>query len=329
MDSKRAVEVLFEKDATFNDFATTVLKVNSAEALWEALYTPGGVSKMSPDSSEMHAPEPVKAVKPVKPVEEEKSSGTLKPTGKKKDSKKDKDVEKSSPRGRLTLREVGEKAREGAWEVEPLAEREQKKRKQRRKQPVRKGLKMPNWKQVGADAKSLGKGAPWLVGGVGLGVGSAKVREKVRQKKAGVPAPQSEYIENSSFNIVKSDDDKQQVFGWASVIAKDGQEVLDKQGDIIGPDEMEKSAYRFVLESRKGGQQHKRTEDDQPLHVSDMIESMAFTPEKIEKMGLPPTTPVGWWVGFQVNDPNTWADVKNGKVTSFSIHGRGRRVPVE
>lgn len=129
--------------------------------------------------------------------------------------------------------------------------------------------------------------------------------------------------------FAKADDDKRQVFGWASVVSLDGLPVVDRQGDWITPDEIEKAAYKYVHESRKGGHQHKRTDDDQPFHASDMIESIVFTPEKIAKMGLPDDFPVGWWVGYQVRDEDTWAKVKKGEVTGFSIHGRGRRRPVE
>lgn len=51
----------------------------------------------------------------------------------------------------------------------------------------------------------------------------------------------------------KMDTDKRQVFGWASVVSKDGQPVEDLQGDTIEIDEIEKSAYSYVLKSRKGG----------------------------------------------------------------------------
>lgn len=131
-----------------------------------------------------------------------------------------------------------------------------------------------------------------------------------------------------SGEFAKSDDEKRQVFGWASVVALDGVPIVDRQGDLIAPDEIEKAAYAYVHQSRKGGHQHRRTDDDQPFHASDMIESIVFTPEKIAKMGLPSDFPVGWWVGYKVNDDETWERIKSGEVTSFSIHGKGRRAPV-
>lgn len=122
----------------------------------------------------------------------------------------------------------------------------------------------------------------------------------------------------------KMDDDKRQVFGWASVVEVNGEPVIDRQGDLITPDELEKAAYKYVEASRKGGHQHRR-DGDAPFHASNMIESFVITPEKIEKMGLPSSTPCGWWVGYKVHDDDTWVKIKKGEVTGFSIHGAGKR----
>lgn len=123
----------------------------------------------------------------------------------------------------------------------------------------------------------------------------------------------------------KFDTDKKQVFGWASVVEIGGEPVVDRQGDYISPDEIEKAAYSYVVKSRKGGDMHQRT-GEVPMHVSDMIESFMVTPEKLEKMGLPSDSlPTGWWVGYQINDDKTWDLVKKGERTGFSIHGRGKR----
>jgi hypothetical protein len=131
--------------------------------------------------------------------------------------------------------------------------------------------------------------------------------------------------------ISKVDADKRQVFGWASVSAMGGRPVLDLQGDIVPIEETEKAAYRYVLESRKGGDMHARVAKayDSPKHTSDLIESFVVTPEKLSKMGLAPDAlPIGWWVGFHVNDDAQWAMVKSGERTGFSIHGTGTRTAV-
>lgn len=133
--------------------------------------------------------------------------------------------------------------------------------------------------------------------------------------------------------LTEVNEDKHQVFGWASIVEKDGAPVVDLQGDYIGIEELEKSAYDYVQKSRIGGAMHRRIDAegnliekaDAPYHAADLIESFVVTPEKIEKMGLPDSTPVGWWVGFKVNDPDVWDSVKSGEWKGFSIHGAGRR----
>ena len=129
-----------------------------------------------------------------------------------------------------------------------------------------------------------------------------------------------------SGEIAKANEEKQQIFGWASVVEVNGQPVVDLQGDSISTEEMEKAGYSYVMKSRKGGDMHLR-DDWQPIQKSEMIESFIVTPEKREAMGLPDSVPGGWWVGFQVRDPDVWAKVKSGERTGFSIHGHGRRTP--
>lgn len=148
-----------------------------------------------------------------------------------------------------------------------------------------------------------------------------KVREEVLNKD-----DSTDIIWMGEFS--KVDDEKRQVFGYASIVELDGQPVIDRQGDYISSEEIEKAAYAYVQNSRKGGHQHKR-DGDGPFHASNMIESIVFTPEKIEKMGLPASTPVGWWVGYKVEDDETWGKVKRGEVTGFSIHGKGKRQEID
>lgn len=135
---------------------------------------------------------------------------------------------------------------------------------------------------------------------------------------------------NAHGTISKVDDDKRQVFGWASVTDLNGEPVTDRQNDWIAADELEKAVYDYVLKSRVGGTMHERVGKSQPKATSEMIESFVITPEKIEKMGLPEgSLPIGWWTGFQVRDENTWDKVKKGELMSFSIHGMGKRQKVD
>ena len=128
------------------------------------------------------------------------------------------------------------------------------------------------------------------------------------------------------FHILKSDGDQRLVFGWANVsVTVDGKQVEDLEGDVIDPEELEKAAYAYVLDFRDAGELH-----DQGLRKkARLVESCVFTPDKLAAMGIPEgTVPLGWWVGFYVDDDETWEKIKNGTYTMFSIEGRGEREPV-
>lgn len=122
--------------------------------------------------------------------------------------------------------------------------------------------------------------------------------------------------------VAKTDEEQQLVFGFAYITHdKDGKQQVDKSGEFISdPAELEKAAYHFVLHSRDGGDVHVKK------GVSTLIESIVFTKEKKEALGLKDSDlPTGWWTGFHVHDKEVWAEFKKGKRASFSIHGKGLR----
>ena len=123
------------------------------------------------------------------------------------------------------------------------------------------------------------------------------------------------------FKIAKQDPDQKMIFGWASVSEIDGKLVIDKQGDIIEPEELEKAAYEFVLYSRQHGDMHVRK------GTGRLIESMVFTKEKQEALGVD-IGMVGWWAGWKIDDDGLWKDIRDGKRPELSIGGRAMRVPV-
>lgn len=131
-----------------------------------------------------------------------------------------------------------------------------------------------------------------------------------------------EDIIKGRFKVMKSDDEKRLVFGWASVSMRVGGELIeDWQGDIVEPEELERAAYEYVLLYREGGEMHERG------GAAVLIESAVFTEEKIQVMGIPEgVLPVGWWIGFKVLDKEVWEKVKNGTYQMFSIEGEAERV---
>ncbi len=129
------------------------------------------------------------------------------------------------------------------------------------------------------------------------------------------------------FKIEKADSDKMQAFGWASVsISENGEQIEDWQGDMIDPEDLENAAYEYVKMYRAGGEMH----DPDAGIVATLIESMVFTPDKMEALGISEgTLPVGWWIGFQVFSEETWKKVKDGTYSMFSIEGTAERVEVD
>lgn len=132
----------------------------------------------------------------------------------------------------------------------------------------------------------------------------------------------NESVVKSKFKVTKSNEDKMLAFGWANVsIDRAGNQVEDWQGDMIDPEDLEEAAYQFVKLYREGGEMHERG------GVATMIESVVFTEEKMQAMGIPPgTLPIGWWIGFQVTDPDVWEKVKDGTYSMFSIEGTAERM---
>lgn len=135
----------------------------------------------------------------------------------------------------------------------------------------------------------------------------------------------TEDILKSKFKIMKSDDEKMLAFGWASVSMRvDGELIEDWQKDIVEPEELENAAYEFVLFYREGGEMHERG------GTAVLIESVVFTEEKMQAMGIPAgTLPVGWWIGFKVTDKDVWEKVKDGTYQMFSIEGEAERIKVK
>lgn len=130
-----------------------------------------------------------------------------------------------------------------------------------------------------------------------------------------------------SFSIFKTDDDKRLVFGWASIsITVDGEQLEDRQKDIIDPEDLEEAAYEYVLNFRDTGEEHVST----MRKKGKLVESCVFTAEKQKAIGIPEgILPIGWWIGFKIEDDAAWERVKNGTYRMFSIEGKANRIPVE
>lgn len=141
------------------------------------------------------------------------------------------------------------------------------------------------------------------------------------------PEQKDDTKKSADFMIYKTDEDQRLVFGWASVaITVDGKELEDMQHDMIDPEDLEEAAYEYVLNFRDTGEEHLPGYRKKGR----LVESCVFTPEKQKAMGIPEgTLPVAWWIGFKIDDNDTWQRVKNGTYRMFSIEGKAEREEVQ
>lgn len=134
---------------------------------------------------------------------------------------------------------------------------------------------------------------------------------------------------NLRANIAKLDTDEHLVFGVFSVESAFGKSVVDGEKDEIEDGELEKAAYAHVLNARLAGENHVRK------GVGQLVESVVFTPEKIEamvkafadsgivaKIDVPA---VAWWGGYKITDETVWKKIKSGEYAAFSIGGTATR----
>ena len=125
--------------------------------------------------------------------------------------------------------------------------------------------------------------------------------------------------------VMKSDDEKRLVFGWANVAVRvDGEQIIDWQEDAIDTDELERAAYEYVAHFGTAGERHQRG------GIGRVIESIVLTKEKAAALGIPQDIlPEGWWIGFHITDDEVWEKIKSGEYSMFSIEGKAIRKPME
>lgn len=116
-------------------------------------------------------------------------------------------------------------------------------------------------------------------------------------------------------DVVKAE--QQIAYGWASVVSMDGKAVVDRQGHVISPAEMEKMANTFMMSQRVAKEMH--TGDA----VGEVIHSMPITEGLMKALGIEGKVE-GWLIGVKINDGEVWKRVKDGTLKAFSIGGKGK-----
>ena len=117
--------------------------------------------------------------------------------------------------------------------------------------------------------------------------------------------------------FVKVDDEKRIVTGPVLV-----PNVLDIQGDFEFQEDIEKAAHGFLENRGDIGRQHQIFDG-----IGVPVES--HITRSVIKSGNGKTLPVGTWImSIKVTNNSTWAKVKDGRITGFSIGFRGIRSEV-
>lgn len=140
---------------------------------------------------------------------------------------------------------------------------------------------------------------------------AALLQADIQTKEQGLTVVQVNFAAKSA------EDEQQIIYGWASVLKKNGVDYVDSQGDIIKEATMIKAARDFML-NPVALAQHK---GDQ---IGRIVESMVMTEELQKSLGID-LGMVGWLVAMHITDADTWKKAKSGEFTGFSIGYYARR----
>jgi hypothetical protein len=129
--------------------------------------------------------------------------------------------------------------------------------------------------------------------------------------------PEDETVTKSLFvPILKADKELQIITG---VVLRP--ETVDAQGDIMSADVIRESAHNFLKAHNRTTKlklQHKTFKAGRFDLVESFIAPMDLTiGDKIVKGG-------SWVMSVRVNDAAVWSQVKDGKITGFSVGGRAK-----
>jgi hypothetical protein len=138
---------------------------------------------------------------------------------------------------------------------------------------------------------------------------------------ADVDAIVKRYTEREGRVIVKVQKSTRMVYGWASVVTKDGADVEDLQKDVMDIGNLRETVHTFIREERVGKTMH-----DGP-QTAEVLDSFVFDAEVQKALGVDFGCE-GWLVGYYVTDDDVWKRVESGELAAFSIGGDGIRTPL-
>lgn len=128
--------------------------------------------------------------------------------------------------------------------------------------------------------------------------------------------------QGEKIEIFKADEDQRVCYGWATIITKGGEAVVDIQGDVISPEELVFATTEFMKSERHSLEMHKGEPIGQVVH------SFPLTTDIAKSLGIE-TENEGWLVGIHVTSDEVWKSVKDGSLAAFSIGGSAIREEIE
>jgi len=123
------------------------------------------------------------------------------------------------------------------------------------------------------------------------------------------------------------------VFGIASMISEGGKLVVDKQGDIIAPRELENAFYNYLLEGGQHGEMHKFVGTGRCIAgyviTDEHKRAIAKAGYKLSLTNKAGEECEGLIAGWVVDEPTTLEKIKSGELPELSIGGTGLRVNID
>jgi hypothetical protein len=121
--------------------------------------------------------------------------------------------------------------------------------------------------------------------------------------------------------IAKVDEAKRRVYGYANVSMVGGTELVDADGEVIAPEDLEEAAA--VFRAMEAGVNHQGGAE------GTIFESVFVDAAKATAMGLDGGDGfAGWWIGVQLGPGPVWDAVQRKELRAFSVQGVGESHPV-
>ena len=133
------------------------------------------------------------------------------------------------------------------------------------------------------------------------------------------PAPGATAVELRA-DVVKVDRATRLVWGWGSVAEVDGVPVVDSQGDVVAPAELQRAVHAYVKSLR-----HAKVEHEGEV-VGEVVDSFVWTRELQAAFGVD-FGKTGWALGMEM-PADVVARCASGEFNAFSIAGSAARVEI-